>query len=390
MGDKKGNIILGIILAILMVIAIVIVIVNPNRVTTVNYARGEEENNNINNNEQTTSNAEKTNQKELEDEEKQTSMQAGGKFCKIGTTAVFYEDKNKSIYTYNIEDKTSKKIVEVPNGADKIYFDGENVYTIPSYYSGKGIYKIDLTGNVQKIYEGVSLQLWITDNKIYFVNQIGYDSINQNPQGTLCSMEKDGSNVINIAEKVKNYFFVQNDKIYYTTQNRKMYQINVDGTNQTELAQGRKFVLSVTDKYLTYIDYAEQEAKHILNLETKEDVLLGYFGEVKSFAGKTYVNDRRRLDDGSIDEKYTLLEINDDGSATELGKYADFGTSLNYIINDKAYISTQNEGASTISLKDGDKQNADDYNNCRYYLGGYGYRIDDSNLDDVKVEKMSL
>ena len=390
MGDKKGNIILGIILAILMVIAIVIVIVNPNRVTTVNYARGEEEINNINNNEQTTSNAEKTNQKELEDEEKQTSMQAGGNFCKIGTTAVFYEDKNKSIYTYNIEDKTSKKIVEVPNGADKIYFDGENVYTIPSYYSGKGIYKIDLTGNVQKIYEGVSLQLWITDNKIYFVNQIGYDSINQNPQGTLCSMEKDGSNVINIAEKVKNYFFVQNDKIYYTTQNRKMYQINVDGTNQTELAQGRKFVLSVTDKYLTYIDYAEQEAKHILNLETKEDVLLGYFGEVKSFAGKTYVNDRRRLDDGSIDEKYTLLEINDDGSVTEVGKYADFGTSLNYIINDKAYISTQNEGASTISLKDGDKQNADDYNNCRYYLGGYGYKVDDSNLEDVKVERVAL
>ena len=37
MDDKKGNIILGIILAILMVIAIVIVIINPNKVETVNY-----------------------------------------------------------------------------------------------------------------------------------------------------------------------------------------------------------------------------------------------------------------------------------------------------------------------------------------------------------------
>ena len=389
MDDKKGNIILGIILVILMVIAIVIVIINPNRVATINYARGEE-NNNLNNNEQTTSNVNKTNQKELEDEEKQTSMQVGGKFCKIGKTAVFYEEENKSIYTYNIEDKTSKKIAEVPNGADKIYFDGENIYTIPSYYSGKGIYKIDLEGNVQKIYAGVSLQLWITDNKIYFVNQIGFDSINQNPQGTLCSMEKDGSNIVNIAEKIKNYFFVQNDKIYYTTQNRKMYQINTDGTAQTELVQGRKFVINVTEKYLTYIDYAEQEAKHILNLETKEDVLLGYFGEVRTFAGKTYVNSRRRLEDGSLDEKYTLLEIKDDGSATELGNYVDFGTSLKYIINDKVYVLNQSDGAFTVSLKDGEKQNAEDYNKCRYYLGGYGYKVDDSNLEDVKVERVAL
>ena len=66
---------------------------------------------------------------------------------------------------------------------------------------------------------------------------------------------------------------LNNNKIYYTTQNRKMYQINTDGTEQTELAQGRKFVLNVTDKYLTYIDYAEQEAKHILNLETKASIL---------------------------------------------------------------------------------------------------------------------
>ena len=107
MGDKKGNIILGIILAILMVIAIVIVIVNPNRVATVNYARGEEESNNFNNDEQTTSEITKISKEELKNEEKQTSMQTGGKFCKIGTTAVFYEGKNKCVYTYKT--KQAKK-----------------------------------------------------------------------------------------------------------------------------------------------------------------------------------------------------------------------------------------------------------------------------------------
>lgn len=384
MEDKKSNIILGIILTILMIIAIAIVIINPNKVETVNYATNQDENN-----------SEKTailnsNNEKLEKEEKQISMQQGETFCKIGATAVFYEEENKSIYTYNTDEKTTKKLAEVPNGAEKIYFDGENIYTIPSYYNGKGIYKIDLSGTVTKIYEGSSLQLWITDNKIYFVNQIGYDSINQNPQGTLCSMDKDGTNITNIAEKIKNYFIVNNNKIYYTTQNRKMYQINIDGTDEIELTQGRKFVLTVNDKYLTYIDYAEQEAKHILNLETKEDVLVGYFGEVKTYTGNTYINIRKRLDDGSIDEKYTLFEVKEDGTANEIGQYADFGTDLNYIINDKAYISNQNDGTSTINLKDGEKQKTEDYDNCKYYLGGYGYKIDDSNLDDIKVERIEL
>lgn len=387
MEDKKSNIILGIILTILMIIAIAIVIINPNKVETVNYATNQDENNS----EKTAIlNSNKANNEKLEKEEKQISMQQGKTFCKIGTTAVFYEEENNSIYTYNTDEKTTKKLAEVPNGAEKIYFDGENIYTIPSYYDGKGIYKIDLSGTVTKIYEGSSLQLWITDNKIYFVNQIGYDSINQNPQGTLCSMDKDGTNITNIAEKIKNYFVINNDKIYYTTQNRKMYQINIDGTEQTELAQGRKFILTINDKYLTYIDYAEQEAKHILNLETKEDVLVGYFGEVKTYAGNTYINIRKRLDDGSIDEKYTLFEVKEDGTANEIGQYVDFGTDLNYIINDKAYISNQNDGTSTINLKDGEKQKTEDYDNCKYYLGGYGYKIDDSNLDDIKVERIEL
>ena len=387
MEDKKSNIILGIILTILMIIAIAIVIINPNKVETVNYATNQDENNSK---KTAILNSNKANNEKLEKEEKQISMQQGKTFCKIGTTAVFYEEENKSIYTYNTDEKTTKKLAEVPNGAEKIYFDGENIYTIPSYYKGKGIYKIDLSGTVTKIYEGSSLQLWITDNKIYFVNQIGYDSINQNPQGTLCSMDKDGTNITNIAEKIKNYFIVNNDKIYYTTQNRKMYQINIDGTDEIELTQGRKFVLTVNDKYLTYIDYAEQEAKHILNLETKEDVLVGYFGEVKTYAGNTYINIRKRLDDGSIDEKYTLFEVKEDGTANEIGQYADFGTDLDYIINDKAYISNKTDGASTINLKDGNKQSAEEYNNCKYYLGGYGYKIDDSNLDDIKVERIEL
>ena len=159
MDDKKGNIILGIILAILMVIAIVIVIINPNKVETVNYDA--EKNTQQENNIVTPTVKQTTSTEKLQKDEKQNSMQVGGKFCKIGNTAVFYEEKDKSVYMYNLENNTTSKIATLATGAEKIYFDGENIYAIPSYQSGKGIYKIDLTGNTQKIYNDSSLGLVI-------------------------------------------------------------------------------------------------------------------------------------------------------------------------------------------------------------------------------------
>lgn len=386
MEDKKGNIILGIILAILMIIAIVIVIINPNKTettvdtnpTSIQESKDEKQVSNVNGNE--------TNKKE----EKETSMQNGGTFCKIDNQIVFYEDTNKSIYINNVNENKTSKLATLEKGANKIYFDGENIYSIPSYYMGKGIYKIDLQGNVQKIYEGSSLQLWITDNQIYFVKQIGYDEINGNPQGTLCVMDKDGKNIVEIAQNIKNYFFIHDGKIYYTTQDRKMYSINLDGTKQEEINQGRKFVIATSEKYLLYIDYANQEAEHIVNLETKEDNIIGHFGLLKKCQGKTYLNARKRLDDGSIEKDYTLFEIQEDGTVKEHGKFAGFETDLKYIINEKAYLSNEKEGTYTINLENSQKESADNYKNCNYFLGGYGYKIDDSNAQDIKVERIEL
>lgn len=385
MEEKRGNIVLSIILAILMIIAIVIVIVNPNKIEkTAETTQNIQEETNIEN--QLNSNVEQINAQE----EKDVSMQEGGTFCKIENQIVFYEDVNKSIYLYNISDNKVSKIATLENGANKIYFDGENIYFVPYYYNGKGIYKVDLQGNITQISEDSSLQLWLTEDKIYFVKQIGYDDFNQNPQGTICVMDKDGNNVVELAQNIKNDFFIQNEKIYYTTQDRKMYVINQDGTNQEELVQGRKFVIDTAEKYILYIDYANQEAEHILNLETKEDSIIGYFGTLKNYQGKTYLNARKKLDDGSLETDYTLFEIQEDGTIKEMGKIADFETNLKYIINGKAYLSNQQEGTYTINLDDGQKESAEEYNSCRYFLGGYGYKIDDSNVEDIKIERIEL
>lgn len=384
MEDKKGNIILFVILTVLIIIAIVIVIANPNKVEkTVEISQKIEEDSNKN---QEEINLSKIN----EQEEKELSMQRGGTFCKIDNKIVFYEDKNKTIYLYNIESNEINKVVTLNNSMNKMYFDGESIYYIPSYYSAKGIYKIDLQGNITKIYDGASLQLWITENEIYFVNQIGYDDFNNNPQGTICVMDKDGKNVVELAKSIKNYFYLQNDKIYYTTQDRKMYVINKDGSEPKDLVQGRKFAIDVADKYLLYIDYANQEAEHILNLETDEDRIIGHFGILKNYQGKAYLNARKRLDDGSIETEHTLFEIEENGTVKEIGKIADFSTELKYISNGKAYIYNQQEGTYTINLETNQKENGENYKNCRYFLGGYGYKIDDSNLEDIKIERIEL
>lgn len=385
MEEKRGNIVLGIILAILMIIAIVIVIINPNKIEKTAKVTPETQNEmKIENN--TNNNIEQINSQE----ENETSMQVGGNFCKIGDKAIFYEDKNKSIYMYSVNENTTTKIATIEKGANKIYFDGENIFYMPYYYNGKGIYKMDLQGNTTKIYDGASLQLWITDDKIYFVKQIGFDDFNQNPQGSICMMDKDGNNVVEIAQNIKNNFFIQGEKIYYTTQDRKMYSIDKDGKNQEELAQGRKFVIATSEKYLIYIDYASQETEHILNLETKDDSIIGNYGILKKYQGKIYLNARKRSDDGALEDKFTLFEIQDDATINEIGKITDEGTDLNYIVNGKAYLDTQKEGAYTINLENQEKEVAENYNKCSYFLGGYGYKIDNSNLEDIKVERVEL
>lgn len=384
MEEKKGNIVLFSILVLLMIVAIAIVIVNPNKIEKTPEMHEEIQENQIDNKNEININ------QINEQEERKVSMQDGGNFCKIGSQIIFYEDRNKTIYLHDLNESKTSKLVTLQHDLNKMYFDGQNIYYIPSYYSAKGIYKIDLQGNIQKIYEGTSLQLLITENEIYFVKQIGYDDFNHNPQGNICKMDKDGQNVEELVQNIKNYFFLQNDKIYYTTQDRKMYSINKDGSEQKELTQGRKFVIYVSDKYLIYIDYTSQEAEHILNLETNEDTVIGHFGQLRNYQGRTFVNARKRLDDGSIEDDYTLFEIVEDGKIKEITKVANFGADLRYIVNEKAYIYNQQEGICIVNLEDNQKESVEDYNNCRYFLGGYGYKIYDTNLEDINLQRIEL
>ena len=386
MEDKKSNIILGIILTILMIIAIAIVIINPNKVATVNYATNQDENNS----EKTAIlNSNKANNEKLEKEEKQISMQQGETFCKIGTTAVFYEEENKSIYTYNTDEKTTKKLAEVPNGAEKIYFDGENIYGVPGHYKGKGIYKIDLQGNITKIYDGECAQLWLTEEKIYFVKQNGFDEINQTPQGSICCMDKSGKNITTIIDNVKNYFKIQDDTIYYTDlSSRALYKANINGENKEKLAEGRIYICDVTDKFLTYIDFADGQAYHVVYLEDNTNHKVGKFGNDVVIGKEGYIYTRKLKDDNNdIEDEATLFKIDyKNKEEKEIWKDTEIGlTTLKYFYNNNVYL--MKNKVQKINLNDESHNKEDTDIGYSFFLDGYVYEFKTS---EDKIKKMKI
>lgn len=386
MRKTKPELILAVILGILLIIMVIILIVKPKQNKDLIQTGAE-----MNSAEQTQTSRQKEKiQKAREEEMKNSSMHSGKLLCQMGEKMIYYKDTNKTVYQFKEGESQGKKLATLSVGAEKIYFDGEAVYAIPSYYSGKGIYRIDLEGKVTTIYSGVSLQLWLTEDHIYFVKQIGYDTINQNPQGTLCRMNKDGSEVVELAKSVKNYFFLENNKIYYTTQNREMYVIDQDGNNQVKLTEGRRFALNVEENYLLYLDYADQEAEHILSLKDKTDTTIGHFGQVYHFMGNTYVNLRKKTENGTIENDYTLVQIDQEGKVKELGKILTPQDTLCYIIEGKAYINHVQNGMHIVDLATQQKEEKDNLVVSNFYLGGYGYTIQSAKDGEIEWKKIDL
>lgn len=347
-------------LVIIMITAISIMIINPNKVKKIP--------------EEKTNNQENKNpvyQEEIIDEgllnkqeEIDFSMHTGGNICKIDNQIIFYEKETKTIYS-DVNNLTTS-IITLEENIEEIYFDGQYIYTFPNYYEGKGIYKIDLQGNIKKIYEDYASQIYLTEDKIYFVKQIGYDEFNKNPQGTICVMDKNGKNIVELVQEVKNHFFINDGKIYYTTQDRKLCVMNENGEDSETLVQGRKFVIGVADKYLLYVDYSDKEAKHILNLETKEDAIIGYSGTNGKYQGKNYLMCKKMQDDGALEIDFTVFEIKNDGTVKEISKVSDMEAKLKYVKQDKVYL---------------DNEEYLDYD----FLSGYRYKIENSNLEKIEI-----
>ena len=51
---------------------------------------------------------------------------------------------------------------------------------------------------------------------------------------------------------------------------------------------------------------------------------------------------------------------------------------------------SEQEGIDVINLQNTQLENSENYKNADYFLGGYGYKIDNSDLNNIKIEKVEL
>ena len=312
-------------------------------------------------------------QEQQEKEEVKYSMTNGDDFVKIGNIIAYLNPLEVNyLNIFNIETGEAI-IVDTPKALSKIYFDGENIYGVPNHYTGQGIYKIDLQGNVTQIYEGESAQLWLTEDKIYFVKQDGFDQINQIPQGDLCSMDKNGENITTIIPNTRNYFKIQKDKIYYSNMETKgLYMANLNGENTKEIAKGRITIAGITDDYIIYLDYADSEKYHVLYLDDMTDHEVGRFGNCYIRQNEGYLFTRKLTDETTnIENEFSILKIDSENKKEEqIYKYQTGLPYLVYVYQNKAYI--RNEELERIDLESG---NIEGTVKSGYYLDGYCYEL---------------
>ena len=312
-------------------------------------------------------------QEQQEKEEVKHSMTSGDDFVKIDNIIAYLNPLEVNyLNIFNMETGEAI-IVDTPKALSKIYFDGENIYGVPNHYTGQGIYKIDLQGNVTQIYEGESAQLWLTEDKIYFVKQDGFDQINQIPQGDLCSMDKNGENITTIIPNTRNYFKIQNDKIYYSNMETKaLYVANLNGENIQELAQGRITISEVTDEYIIYLDYEDSETYHILYLDDMTNHEVGRFGNCYIRQNEGYLFTRKLTDGtGNIENEFSIFRIDTESKEEkQIYKYKVGVPYLVYVYQNKAYI--RNQELERIDLETG---NIEGTVKSGYYLDGYCYEL---------------
>lgn len=326
----------------------------------------------------------------VSEEEKLYSMTNGGTFAKWGNIIIYYDDYNYSLDIFNLETKEARRLCKTEVSINKLYFDGNYIYAVPSYYSSKkGTYKIDLLGNISKIYDTTLIQLWLTDEKIYFVDQIGFDEINQTPQGNLCVMNKDGSNKQVLIDNVKNYFTIYDNFIYYTDKaTRNAYRSGMDGSGRIEIAKGRTYITSVTDKYLTYIDYSDGEKHRIVYFDGMENHSLGRFGNVNTSKNGTYFFTRKLIgEDNNIENEYTLYKVEADIKIEkEVWKNKEPLEHLLYIYNGYAYF-RGNKSFYKVNLNNSSAQKENIDIGYSYFIDGkaYGFKSKNGNINELYI-----
>lgn len=321
-----------------------------------------------------------------EDDEK--SLSSGNFIVKFDRFVVYSSPERGRIYRHDLLAHTTTKLSDdQPRG---LYFDGRNiVYSLDGFINGpKGIYRLTLDGNREKISDDYTQKLALYHDQVYYIKQIGDDEINHTAQGELYRIDLDGRNKVKLLpDKIKHHFVIKDDWIYYTRlDNRALYKARLDGTEETRLAAGRTFILLATDKNLYYSDYNDGEAIHKVSLDGAKNESLGRWGTVHESDGQVYVQTRVGNRE-QVEMFFSLWSVDEEkDEKIRLLTMPDIGIDRFFSVKDGwIYMQDGPEGAYRINLNNYTKEKmaVPPYAGV-YVYGDYVYFFDE--LKDIKAD----
>lgn len=319
--------------------------------------------------------------------ERALAMEKGGSLVKIGNTAVF-APQSGGIVMADFETMQYKYISNaIP---DKLYFDGETVY----YTKSDGIYTLNNSGE-SHITDDVTYNLWIDDEKIYYIKQRDLQS--GEPRGELWCMNKNGANAVLILPiMIEGDFYIKDGWVYFTaSEDGLLYRTMIFGDQQTQLATNPSEILFVTNRAIYYKETGGQEGIKRVDLKTNAALSLGAYGSAERVGEYVYAISRyERVN--SIDNLFTLLQIGENAEPSYYIAFDNIGDdTLAYIWGNDVYLRRQNGGVYRIDLNDVEQtkhnilpQNAVFIDGVAYYFdnsGVYAYTLDNAQITSIKM-----
>ena len=156
------------------------------------------------------------------------------------------------------------------------------------------------------------------------------------------------------------------------------------GENSKELAQGRITIAGITDDYIIYLDYADEEKYHVLYLSDMTNHEVGRFGNCYIRQNEGYLFTRKLTgEDNNVENRLSIFKIDSNNKEEKQIYTHKLAMSyLMYVYQNKAYI--QDLEMQRVDLESGEIEGTV---KTGYYLDGYCYELvkNDNLVTDIWI-----
>lgn len=218
------------------------------------------------------------------------NLLSGGKFAYKGNTLYIVNPEDSRIYRVK---KDSAEAVSEVEYCKNLVIHKNFIYYIGGIEYGKtGIYKTNLRNSeTTLLYNGNTPMFDIYDNIIYFISSPTDGS-------KLSAMRTDGSRRRELSKEDISRFFVDDDTIYYTNEEKHMYKNDLNGRCETELADINADTFFV-DKNLIYYTSENSLMRYNLKNSANEKLVEDKVEDFIVCKGKSYYSNENGIFDSA-------------------------------------------------------------------------------------------